>query len=154
MRLIFLYIQLEDIHQAVEAMKTRYLNDRRCWGGWDDPFDEADTRESAKQEATVRMVHPTLHLSLQSQPTTSVTASVMASQLHQNSFPIRGTLPSSCPTLPPPLRLPTSSTQPSSDAVTNKLLNPFSISGNTGGILSPQYTSHRCACSWIAAVAS
>ncbi|KAK3145970.1 hypothetical protein QOZ80_3BG0259900 [Eleusine coracana subsp. coracana] len=131
--------KLEDIHQAIEAMKTQYLNARRCMGDWNDPFVEADTRESVKQEATVRMVHPTMHLSPPSQPKTPVTASVMANKLQKNSFPTRATFPSSCPTLPPPFFLPATSTQPSPAPITN----PFSSSSITSSFTSLLATPHR-----------
>jgi hypothetical protein len=63
MKLLFFFVQVEDIHQALEATRTQYLNDWRRWGDWNDPFVEAETTESTKQEAAVRIVHLTLHLS-------------------------------------------------------------------------------------------
>jgi nucleoporin p58/p45 len=132
MNLLFFFVQVEDIHQAVEAMRIQYLNDRRCWGDWNDPFVEADTRESAKQEAAVRIVHPTLHLPPPSQPKTPVITSVVASQLPQSSVPIVGTFPRSCPTLPPPILLTASSLQPSHAPTTN----PFSSSSITSSVTS------------------
>ncbi|TVU44847.1 hypothetical protein EJB05_04308, partial [Eragrostis curvula] len=135
--------KVEDIHQAVEAMKIQYLNDRRCRGDWNDPFVEADRRESAKQEAAVRTIHPTLHLSPPSQPTPPITASVMASQLQQNSFPAVGTFPSSGPTLPLPLLLPTSSTQPRPAPVTNSFSSSSTTSSNTSLFTTPPGGIHH-----------
>lgn len=53
-------------------MKTTYLADQRCRGDGNDPFLEADRRETAKQEAAARRVHPTLHLPAVCQPSTQV----------------------------------------------------------------------------------
>jgi hypothetical protein len=43
MKLLFFFVQVEDIHQALEAIRTQYLNDWRRWGDWNDPFVEAET---------------------------------------------------------------------------------------------------------------
>ncbi|CAA3007897.1 nuclear pore complex NUP58 [Olea europaea subsp. europaea] len=64
--------KVESIHQYVESMKTAYLADQRRRGDGNDPFLEADRRETAKQEAAARRVHPTLHLPAVSQPSTQV----------------------------------------------------------------------------------
>lgn len=55
-------------------MKTAYLADQRFRGDGNDPFLEADRRETAKQEAAARRVHPTLHLPANSVPSTQVSA--------------------------------------------------------------------------------
>ncbi|KAL6961601.1 Nucleoporin p58/p45 [Sarracenia purpurea var. burkii] len=64
--------KVENIHQHIESMKTAYLADQRRRGDGNDPFLEADRRETAKQEAAARRVHPTLHLPAISQPSTQV----------------------------------------------------------------------------------
>ncbi|KAL2528440.1 Nuclear pore complex protein [Forsythia ovata] len=64
--------KVESIHQYIESMKTAYLADQRRRGDGNDPFLEADRRETAKQEAAARRVHPTLHLPAVSQPSTQV----------------------------------------------------------------------------------
>jgi len=56
----------------MESMKTAYLADQRCRGEVNDPFLEADRRETARQEAASKRVHPTLHLPANSQPSTQV----------------------------------------------------------------------------------
>jgi nucleoporin p58/p45 len=65
-------IQVESIHQYMESMKTAYLADQRRRGEVNDPFLEADRRETARQEAASKRVHPTLHLPANSQPSTQV----------------------------------------------------------------------------------
>ncbi|KAL6636862.1 hypothetical protein ACP70R_024434 [Stipagrostis hirtigluma subsp. patula] len=114
--LIHVAAKVEDIHQYVETTKTRYLKDRRCRGDCTDPFLEADRRETAKQEATARIVHPTLHLLPPSKPTTPATAPTVASQLQQTLLPTVATfappsvlLPSSTQRNPAPLSNPFSS---------------------------------------------
>ncbi|CAH2049781.1 unnamed protein product [Thlaspi arvense] len=64
--------KVESIHQYMESMKTAYLADQCRRGDVNDPFLEADRRETAKQEAAARRVHPTLHLSAVPQPSTQV----------------------------------------------------------------------------------
>ncbi|XP_077215241.1 hydroxyproline-rich glycoprotein family protein [Tasmannia lanceolata] len=64
--------KVESLHQYIESMKTAYLADQRRRGDGNDPFLEADRRETAKQEAAARRVHPTLHLPAISQPSTQV----------------------------------------------------------------------------------
>lgn len=54
--------KVESIHQYIESMRTAYLADQRRRGEENDPFLEADRRETAKQEAAARRVHPTIHL--------------------------------------------------------------------------------------------
>ncbi|CAH9084202.1 unnamed protein product [Cuscuta europaea] len=65
--------KVESIHQYIESMKTAYLIDQRRRGDAGDPFLEADRRETAKQEAAARRVHPTLHLPAPPKPPTHVT---------------------------------------------------------------------------------
>ncbi|GAU17414.1 hypothetical protein TSUD_232910 [Trifolium subterraneum] len=65
-------IQVESIHQYMESMKSAYLADQRRHGEVNDPFLEADRRETARQEAASKRVHPTLHLPANSQPSTQV----------------------------------------------------------------------------------
>lgn len=67
----FVYVaaKVESIHQYMESMKTAYLADQRGRGGdGNDPFLEADRRETARKAAAARRVHPTLHLPSNSQP--------------------------------------------------------------------------------------
>ncbi|XP_022751315.1 nuclear pore complex protein NUP58-like [Durio zibethinus] len=64
--------KVENIHQYIESMKTAYLTDQRRRGDVNDPFLEADRRETAKQEAAAKRVHPTLHLPANSQTSTQV----------------------------------------------------------------------------------
>ncbi|KAE9449759.1 hypothetical protein C3L33_18342, partial [Rhododendron williamsianum] len=45
---------VESIHQYIESMKAAYLADQRRRGDANDPFLEADRRETAKQEAAAR----------------------------------------------------------------------------------------------------
>ncbi|KAK3011726.1 hypothetical protein RJ639_012289 [Escallonia herrerae] len=70
--------KVESIHQYIESMKTAYLADQRRRGDGNNPFLEADRRETAKQEAAARRVHPTLHLPANSQSSTHV-AGLLAS---------------------------------------------------------------------------
>ncbi|GFP80945.1 nuclear pore complex protein nup58 [Phtheirospermum japonicum] len=71
--------KVESIHQYIESMKTAYLADQRRRGEENDPFLEADRRETAKQEAAARRVHPTLHLPSVSQPTNQNTGQLAIS---------------------------------------------------------------------------
>lgn len=66
-------VQVESIHQYIESMRTAYLADQRRRGDENDPFLEADRRETAKQEAAARRVHPTIHLPNVPQPSTQAT---------------------------------------------------------------------------------
>ncbi|CAH1420823.1 unnamed protein product [Lactuca virosa] len=73
----FVYVasKAESIHQYMESMKTAYLSDQRGRGDTNDPFLEADRRETAKRAAAARRVHPTLHLPSNSQPSGTLLAS-------------------------------------------------------------------------------
>lgn len=62
--------KVENIHQYIESMKVAYLADQRRRGDGNDPFLEADRRETAKQEAAAKRLHPTLHLPANPQPST------------------------------------------------------------------------------------
>lgn len=64
--------KVEGIHQYIQSMKAAYIADQRRRGEGNDPFLEADRRETAKQEAAAKRVHPTLHLPANSQPSTQV----------------------------------------------------------------------------------
>ncbi|KAK7848798.1 nuclear pore complex protein nup58 [Quercus suber] len=64
--------KVESIHQYIESMKAAYLADQRRRGDGNDPFLEADRRETARQEAAAKRVHPTLNLPAKSQPSTQV----------------------------------------------------------------------------------
>ncbi|KAM1174696.1 hypothetical protein FF1_027229 [Malus domestica] len=64
--------KVESFHQYVVSMKTAYLVNERRQGYVNDPFLEADRRETARQEAAAKRVHPTLHLPATSQPSTQV----------------------------------------------------------------------------------
>ncbi|KAJ7952902.1 nuclear pore complex protein NUP58 [Quillaja saponaria] len=69
--------KVESIHQYIESMKTAYLAEQRRRGDVNDPFLEADRRETARQEAATKRVHPTLHLPANLQP--SIQAAVLFS---------------------------------------------------------------------------
>lgn len=79
-------IQVESIHQFIESMKSAYLADQRRRGEVNDPFLEADRRETARQEAASKRVHPTLHLPANSQPSTQV-AGLFSSSGTQPALP-------------------------------------------------------------------
>jgi len=70
---------VESLHQYIESMKTAYLADQRRRGDGNDPFLEADRRETAKQEVAARRVHPTLHLPANSARTSTQGAGLFAS---------------------------------------------------------------------------
>lgn len=70
---------MESLHQYVESMKTAYLADQRRRGDANDPFLEANRRETAKLKAAARRVHPTLHLpTVSSKPTSGAFNSSVA----------------------------------------------------------------------------
>ncbi|CAN6986390.1 unnamed protein product [Brassica oleracea var. botrytis] len=71
-----LMLVVENIHQYIGSMRTAYLADQRRRGECNDPFLEADRRETAKQEAAAKRVHPTLHLPA---ATTTTSTSTQAS---------------------------------------------------------------------------
>ncbi|GLT75257.1 hypothetical protein SLA2020_469930 [Shorea laevis] len=70
--LVHVAAKVESIHQYIKSMKTAYLADQRQHGDGNDPFLAADRRETAKQEAAAKRVHPTLHLPTNSQLSTHV----------------------------------------------------------------------------------
>lgn len=78
--------KVESIHQFIESMKSAYLADQRRRGEVNDPFLEADRRETARQEAASKRVHPTLHLPANSQPSTQV-AGLFSSSGTQAALP-------------------------------------------------------------------
>lgn len=63
-------------------MKAAYLADQRRRGDGSDPFLEADRRETARQEAAAKRVHPTLHLPANSQPSTQAAGLLASSGNH------------------------------------------------------------------------
>ncbi|XP_076932554.1 nuclear pore complex protein NUP58-like [Bidens hawaiensis] len=85
----FVYVaaKVEGMHQYMESMKTAYLADQRGRGDANDPFLEADRRETAKRAAAARRVHPTLHLPANSQPSTQAAASSATSAAPPASVP-------------------------------------------------------------------
>ncbi|KAL0698475.1 hypothetical protein Bca4012_054597 [Brassica carinata] len=76
--------KVENVHQYIESMRTAYLANQRRRGECNDPFLEADRRETAKQEAAAKRVHPTLHLPAAA-ATTSAQTSTQVSGLITNS---------------------------------------------------------------------
>ncbi|XP_022132956.1 nuclear pore complex protein NUP58 [Momordica charantia] len=76
--------KVENIHQYIESMKAAYLADQRRRGDGNDPFLEADRRETARQEAAAKRVHPTLHLPANLQPSTQA-AGLLASSGNQGA---------------------------------------------------------------------
>ncbi|XP_020584814.1 nuclear pore complex protein NUP58 [Phalaenopsis equestris] len=80
--------KVERLHQYIESMKAVYLADQRRRGDGNDPFLEADRRETAKQEAAARRVHPTLHLpAVSAQPTTHGTGLYASAVIPASSAP-------------------------------------------------------------------
>ncbi|CAN6825242.1 unnamed protein product [Brassica oleracea] len=73
--------KVENVHQYIESMRTAYLADQRRRGGCNDPFLEADRRETAKQEAAAKRVHPTLHLPPATTTTTTSTSTQASTQV-------------------------------------------------------------------------
>ena len=71
-------------------MKTEYLHGQRRLGNATDPFLEANRRETAKQEAAAKRVHPTLHLPAPVQPTAQISAPA-TSQPQQSLLPSAAT---------------------------------------------------------------
>ena len=140
-KFIFLFVQVEHIHQSAETMKTQYLKDRRCRDDWSNPFHKANRREEAKQQATAGIIHPMLHLSPLGQPTTLVDVPMISSQLQQTLFPIVATSPN--PALPLPSVLPSFSTQTSPAPLTNPFSSPGSVLQSTpfGSLSSPELGS-------------
>nr|VDC98809.1 unnamed protein product [Brassica oleracea] len=77
--------KVENVHQYIESLRTAYLADQRRRGESNDPFLEADRRETAKQEAAAKRVHPTLHLPATSTTTTSAQTSTQVAGLITSS---------------------------------------------------------------------
>ncbi|KAF3545494.1 hypothetical protein DY000_02009358 [Brassica cretica] len=77
--------KVENVHQYIESLRTAYLADQRRRGECNDPFLEADRRETAKQEAAAKRVHPTLHLPATSTTTTSAQTSTQVAGLITSS---------------------------------------------------------------------
>ncbi|CAN1331542.1 Nuclear pore complex protein NUP58 [Linum perenne] len=76
-------------------MRAAYLVDQRRRGEGNDPFLEADRRETARQEAAAKRVHPTSHLPANSQPSTQV-----AGLLPSSAAPAASTAPQTATTAP------------------------------------------------------
>ncbi|KAG7034363.1 Nuclear pore complex protein NUP58, partial [Cucurbita argyrosperma subsp. argyrosperma] len=74
--------KVESIHQYIDSMKAAYLADQRCRGDGNNPFLEADRRETARQEAAAKRVHPTLHLTANTQPSTQAAGLLASSGSH------------------------------------------------------------------------
>jgi nucleoporin p58/p45 len=53
-------MQVESLHQQIEAMRIAFIADRRRRGDDTNPFLEADRREVAKREVAAKRVHPTV----------------------------------------------------------------------------------------------
>ncbi|KAJ0251127.1 Nuclear pore complex protein NUP58 [Hirschfeldia incana] len=77
--------KVENVHQYVESMRTAYLADQRRRGERNDPFLEADRRQTAKQEAAAKRVHPTLHLPAAATTTTSAQTSIQVTGFITNT---------------------------------------------------------------------
>ncbi|CAH8344512.1 unnamed protein product [Eruca vesicaria subsp. sativa] len=88
--------KVENIHQYIESMRTAYLADQRRRGEFHDPFLEADRRETAKQEAAAKRVHPTLHL-----PANTTTTQV-AGLLTSSATPGASNAPQTSAAIPTP----------------------------------------------------
>ncbi|AEE86757.1 hypothetical protein ISN45_At04g039440 [Arabidopsis thaliana x Arabidopsis arenosa] len=128
--------KVESIHQYIESMRTSYLADQRRRGECHDPFLEADRRETAKQEAAAKRVHPTLHLpasTTSTQPSTQVAGLIASSATPGGSNPPQTSVPTSNPSsgagfsfLNTPASGPSSSlfATPSSTAPTSSLFGP------------------------------
>jgi nucleoporin p58/p45 len=54
-------MQVESLHQQIEAMRIAFIADRRRRGDDTNPFLEADRREVAKREVAAKRVHPSLN---------------------------------------------------------------------------------------------
>lgn len=74
--------KVESIHQYIDSMKAAYLADQRRRGDVNNPFLEADRRETARQETVAKRAHPTLHLPANSQPSTQATGLLASSGNH------------------------------------------------------------------------
>ncbi|ESQ53394.1 hypothetical protein EUTSA_v10025060mg [Eutrema salsugineum] len=83
--------KVENIHQYIESMRTAYLADQRRRGECNDPFLEADRRETAKQEAAAKRVHPTLHLPATSASTQ--TSTQVAGLIASSAAPVASNAP-------------------------------------------------------------
>lgn len=84
----FIYVaaEVETIHQQIESMRAAYLADQRRRGDVSDPFLEADRRELAMREAAAKRVHPALHVSSFSQPSSQVTGLFTSSVAPATAF--------------------------------------------------------------------
>ncbi|CAF2067426.1 hypothetical protein HID58_040118 [Brassica napus] len=85
--------KVENIHQYIESMRTAYLADQRRRGECHDPFLEADRRETAKQEAAAKRVHPTLHLPANTTTVTQTSTQVAGLITSSNAPPASAAFP-------------------------------------------------------------
>jgi nucleoporin p58/p45 len=129
---VLLCVQVENLHQYVESMKTDYLNEQCRMGNGNNPFLAANRREAAKLEAAARRVHPTLHLPASAQPTTQIAApATAAGQPQQSSFPSGTTLSSAFSTFATPVSVTSSSSLFSTPVTPSPSGNLFGASGQT-----------------------
>ncbi|KAL0726222.1 hypothetical protein Bca4012_022315 [Brassica carinata] len=94
--------KVENIHQYIESMRTAYLADQRRRGECHDPFLEADRRETAKQEAAAKRVHPTLHLPATTTTTSAQTSTQVAGLITSSSTPGASNAPPTSSAFPTP----------------------------------------------------
>ncbi|KAL0872402.1 hypothetical protein Bca101_022107 [Brassica carinata] len=94
--------KVENIHQYIESMRTAYLADQRRRGECHDPFLEADRRETAKQEAAAKRVHPTLHLPATTTTTNAQTSTQVAGLITSSSTPGASNAPPTSSAFPTP----------------------------------------------------
>ncbi|KAL5205158.1 hypothetical protein ABZP36_033367 [Zizania latifolia] len=127
----FIYVasKVENLHQYVESLKTKYLHEHRRMGNANDPFLEANRREAAKQEAAARRVHPTLHLPTPVQPTTQ-NAGTATSQPQQSLTPSGATSSSAFSAFSTPVSAPSSSSLFSTPTTPTLSSNLFGTSGS------------------------
>ncbi|KAL3649400.1 Nucleoporin p58/p45 [Castilleja foliolosa] len=132
--------KVESIHQYIESMKTAYLADQRRRGEENNPFLEADRRETAKQEAADRRVHPTLHLPSVSQPTNQNTEqlaiSVPPGPLTVTNTPAAAVPSGSLFSTPAPSASLFSTPAPSASLFSNPAAAPFASTGSGPSLFS------------------
>uniref|UniRef100_A0A7N0ZT47 Nucleoporin p58/p45 n=1 Tax=Kalanchoe fedtschenkoi TaxID=63787 RepID=A0A7N0ZT47_KALFE len=124
--------KVESIHQYIESMKLAYLADQRRRGESDNPFLEADRRETAKLEAAAKRVHPTLHLPAAPQPSAQGGALFSTPSAPGTSTPAQTSAPATSATggglFSTPFSAPSSTpslfSTPSTSAPTSSLFGP------------------------------
>ncbi|CAL0311532.1 unnamed protein product [Lupinus luteus] len=127
--------KVESIHQYIECMKSEYLAYQRRRGEANDPFLEADRRETAREEAASKRVHPTLHLPANSQPSTQV-AGLFSSSGTQGALPA------------PQTSAPPSSSSPGSGF--SPFSTPSSAPSSSMSLFATPSTTSAPASSWFA----